>query len=368
MKLFRVGAAAFACVLLLSACQQGDQANDEESNEEDESPPVPVEVSLPVRGDIFATYTGTAPIEAFAEANVIAKVDGEVRVLHVEEGDIVKKDQVLATLDGDRLRLELSESEARLRKMQRDFARNQELQAKGLISIGDFEKIQYDMEALEASYNLARLELDYTRIRAPIDGVISERYIKLGNTIKTGDQVYRVTSLDPLVAYMFIPEREFRQITAGQPVQISIDAVPGEIFTASVTRVSPIVDPDTGTFKITIEMPGEDRRVKPGMFGRMNIIYDKHENVLQVPRSAIIELAGQASLFVVEDGVGKRKNVQTGFSSDGMVEITDGLTDGENVITVGHVGLKNDAKVVVINSDNQSDVPAQNDTADEETE
>ena len=355
MKLFRVGAAAFACVLLLSACQQGDQANDEESNEEDESPPVPVEVSLPVRGDIFATYTGTAPIEAFAEANVIAKVDGEVRVLHVEEGDIVKKDQVLATLDGDRLRLELSESEARLRKMQRDFARNQELQAKGLISIGDFEKIQYDMEALEASYNLARLELDYTRIRAPIDGVISERYIKLGNTIKTGDQVYRVTSLDPLVAYMFIPEREFRQITA-------------EIFTASVTRVSPIVDPDTGTFKITIEMPGEDRRVKPGMFGRMNIIYDKHENVLQVTRSAIIELAGQASLFVVEDGVGKRKNVQTGFSSDGMVEITDGLTDGENVITVGHVGLKNDAKVVVINSDNQSDVPTQNDTADEEAE
>lgn len=368
MKLFRVGAAAFACVFLLSACQQGDQANDKESKEEDESPPVPVEVSLPVRGDIFATYTGTAPIEAFAEANVIAKVDGEVRILHVEEGDIVEKDQVLATLDGDRLRLELSESEARLRKMQRDFARNQELQARGLISVGDFEKIQYDMEALEASYNLARLELDYTRIRAPIDGVISERYIKLGNTIKAGDQVYRVTSLDPLVAYMFIPEREFRQITAGQPVQIRIDAVPDETFNASVTRVSPIVDPDTGTFKITIEIPGDDRRVKPGMFGRMNIIYDKHEDVLQVPRSAIIEVAGQASLFVVEDGIGKRRDVQTGFSGDGMVEITGGLTDGEDVITVGHVGLKNDAKVVVINSDNQRDVSVENDTDDEDVE
>ena len=368
MKLFRVGAAAFACVLLLAACQQGEQTTDEENTEEDETPPVPVEISAPVRGDIYATYTGTAPIEAFAEANVIAKVDGEVRILHVEEGDMVRKNQVLATLDGDRLRLELSESEARLRKMQRDFNRNKELLEKDLISIGDFEKIRYDMEALEASYNLAKLELDYTKIRAPIDGVISERYIKLGNTIKTGDPVYRVTSLDPLVAYLFIPEREFRQIAAGQPVQIRIDALPGELLTASVTRVSPIVDPATGTFKITIEVTGTDQRIKPGMFGRMSIVYDKHENVLQVPRSAIIETADQASLFVVEEGIGIRKDVQTGFSSGGMVEITDGLSDGEDVITVGHVGLKNDAKVVVINADDQDSQPAAIDAADEDAE
>lgn len=327
-----------------------------------------MEISAPARGDILATYTGTAPIEAYAEADVIAKVAGEVRILHVEEGDRVTKDQVLATLDGDRLRLELSESEARLRKMQRDFARNKELQAKGLISVGDFERIQYDMEALEASYNLARLELDYTKIRAPIGGVISERFIKLGSTISTGDPVYRVTSLDPLVAYLFIPEREFRQITAAQPVQILIDALPNEVVAAAVTRISPIVDPDTGTFKITIEIPGTDHRIKPGMFGRMNIVYDKHENVLQVPRSAIIETAGQTSIFVVEDGVGIRKDVRTGFSSNGMIEIVEGLTDGEKVVTVGHVGLKNDSKVVVINDDEADNTPATVEAVDEDTE
>lgn len=352
MKSIRVGATAFACLLLLSACQQGSSEQTEENeSEEDETAPVPVEVQTPIRGDIYATYTGTAPIEAFAEANVIAKVDGEVRRLHVEEGDMVQKDQVLATLDGDRLRLELSESEARLRKMQRDFERNKELQAKDLISRGDFERIQYDMEALEASYNLARLELDYTRIRAPIDGVISERYIKLGSTIKTGDPVYRVTSLDPLVAYMFIPEREFRQIEAGQSVRISIDALAGEPVMATVTRVSPVVDSETGTFKVTIEMSGAGHKIKPGMFGRMSIIYDVHTNVLQVPRSAIIETAGESSVFVVEDNKGIRKTIKTGFSGNGYVEISEGLNDGERVITVGHIGLKNEAKVVVINDD-----------------
>jgi len=334
--------------LLISACQQGDDVADEQT-EEEETPPVPVETGVPVRGDIFATYTGTAPIEAFAEADVIAKVDGEVRELLVEEGDMVSENQILASLDGDRLRLELNESQARLRKMQRDYQRNKELQDKDLISEGDFEKIQYELEALEASFNLASLELDYTQIRAPIAGVVSERYLKLGNTIKTGEAVFRVTSLDPLVAYMHVPEREFRQIAAGQPVHIAVDALDGAPVVAAVTRVSPVVDPDTGTFKITIELDGADQGIKPGMFGRMNIIYDKHENVLQVPRSAIIETASDTSVFVVEDEIGIRKTVQIGFSSDGMVEITSGLTDGENVIIVGHVGLKNEASVVVVN-------------------
>lgn len=354
MKLFRVGSAAFACLLVLSACQQGSESEEETPDDEDEAPPVPVEITAPVRADILATYTGTAPIEALAEADVVAKVDGEVRELHVEEGDMVRKNQILATLDGDRLRLELKESQARLRKMQRDFQRNKELQDKGLISEGDFEKIQYDMEALEASYNLASLELDYTKIRAPIDGVVSERYLKLGNTIKTGDPVFRVTSFDPLVAYMFVPEREFRQIGAGQPVQIDIDALPGAPIIAAVTRVSPIVDAATGTFKITIELSGSDQRIKPGMFGRMSIVYDKHEGVLQIPRSAIIESADEKYIFVVEDDVGIRKAVETGFSSSGMVEITSGLSDDEKVISVGHIGLKNEAKVVVINEPDEA--------------
>lgn len=347
MKLYRNGSAALVCVFLLSACQQGDPVEDEE--DEEETPPVPVETTVPIRGDIDATYTGTAPIEAFAEANVVAKVDGEVRQILAEEGDTVTKKQILARLDGDRLRLELNESQARLRKMQRDFERNQELTDTGLISEGDFERIKFDLEALQASYNLASLELDYTQIRAPIDGVVSERFIKVGNTIRNGDPIFRVTSLDPLVTYLHVPEREYRQIAAGQPVRIQIDALGGDPIMVNVTRVSPVVDPATGTFKITIEIGNDQRRIKPGMFGRMAITYDTHENALQIPRSAIIESATATSVMVEEDGIAIRKNVRTGFSLNGMTEIIDGLVDGENVITVGHVGLKNEATVNVIN-------------------
>jgi membrane fusion protein (multidrug efflux system) len=350
MKRYRSGWALLVCTMILAACGDRSAEPTETEEDEEETPPIPVETSLPIRGDIYAFYAGTAPIEAFAEADVIAKVDGEVREILVEEGHEVSKNQILARLDGDRLRLELNESSARLRKLQRDYQRNIDLRDKGLISEGDFEKIKYEMDALEASFNLASLELDYTQIRAPISGIVSERYIKLGNTIRTGDALFRVTSLDPLVAYLHVPEREYRQIKAGQPVGIEIDALQGQRIIASVTRISPIVDPETGTFKITIEISDDERRIKPGMFGRIGVVYDHHENALQIPRSAVVEDMGETSVFVVEDGKAVRRRVATGFGDKGMLEIVDGLTDTDNVVTLGQIGLKNDSKVTVINA------------------
>ena len=364
MSLNRFGPGVLLSILLLAACQSDGEPDNSEGAEEEETPPIPVEITQPTRGDVYAMYTGTAPIEAFAEADVIAKVAGEVRELLAEEGDDVEKNQVLARLDGDRLRLELNESEARLRKLQRDYERNVDLKAKGLISDGDFERIKFEMEALEASFNLASLELDYTQIRAPIDGVVSERYVKMGNTISVGDPLFRVTSLNPLVAYLHVPEREYRHIEAGQPVGIDIDALPGEPTIATVSRVSPIVDPQTGTFKITIEIVDTERRIKPGMFGRIGVVYDVHENALQVPRSAVVEDAGTVSVFVVEDGAAIRKTVTLGYGNRGLVEITSGLGDAEDIVTVGQASLKQDAKVTVINSPQSDTAAAESEDSD----
>mgnify|MGYP001827290935 FL=1 len=356
MSLNHLVPASLACALILGACAQDEGPDSESTETEEEIIAVPVEVGLPTRGDIFAVYSGTAPIEAFAEADVIAKVAGEVREILVEEGDNVRKGQVLARLDGDRLRLELSQSEANLNKLQRDYERNVDLKEKGLISTGDFDKIRYEMEALEASYNLARLELDYTQIRAPIDGVVSNRYVRLGNTVSVNDPVFEVTSLDPLVAYLHVPEREYRNIREGQIVGIDIDALAGQRIVAAVTRVSPVVDPNTGTFKITIEISDEQRRIKPGMFGRISIVYDQHVNVLQVPRSAILEDDGETSVFVVEDDKAMRRQVVTGYSNAGKIEVVEGLTDDDQVITVGQIGLKDEALVTIINESEETQV------------
>ncbi len=167
----------------LAACDNG-QATADGDNADKEIPAIPVEVAATNRSDVYAIYSGTASLEAEEEALVIAKVGGEVVAIHVEEGDNVKAGQLLAKLDGDRLRLEARQARANLSKLEQDFARNEDLHDRGLVSAGTFESLRYEMAASRAAYNLASLELSYTEIKAPIDGVIAERFIKIGNTIE----------------------------------------------------------------------------------------------------------------------------------------------------------------------------------------
>ena len=122
-----------------------------------------------------------------------------------------------------------------------------------------------------------------------------------------------------------------------------------------MTRISPIVDPETGTFKITIEISDPTRRIKPGMFARIAIVYDQRLNALKIPRSALLEDDRGNSVFVIEDDVAKRRTVETGYSDRGMVEILDGLNDEDVIVTVGQVGLREDSRVVIVNGAGEPD-------------
>lgn len=352
MRSIKTGA-VIAALFVLAACGGGQGGGQTaggpgEENEKKEAAPVPVEVATLSRGDVFAAYAGTASLEALREATVVAKVGGEVREIRVEEGDVVREGAVLAQLDGDRLRLQLEQSRANMAKLERDYRRNVELHEKGIVAAGAFENIKYELDALKAAYELAKLEYDYTTIRAPISGIISERMIKVGNTIDASTPTFRLTALEPLVAYLFVPEREFGKIQPKQRVEIFVDALPSRRFSADVTRISPTVDPATGTFKVTVEVSDEQGMLKPGMFGRFSIVYDDQRDQLLVPRNAVLETEAGDSVFVVEDGVAKRTNITTGYEWQQNVAVLDGLRDDQRVVVVGQAALKDGAKVRVI--------------------
>jgi len=334
-------------VALAVGCSNG-KAKDKGPVEADAA--VPVEVQSLRRAAMLAVYSGTAPIEAHEEAEVVAKVGGEVRQIFVEEGDVVKAGQVLARLDGDRLRLDVAQTEANLRKLERDYNRQLELSQKGLVAKGTAENAKFDLDALRAAYDSGRLELSYTEIRAPIDGVVSARYIKLGNTIAQNAPTFRVTDLDPLVAYVHIPEKEFRKLAPQQTAEIVVDALGGDRFAGAISRISPTVDPKTGTFRARVEVPDPSRRLKPGMFGRVNIVYERREDALQLPRAAIVDADGEQSVFVVEDGKAAQRPVRTGLASNGWVEVVEGLDGTEKVVVVGQGGLKTGTVVKVVDA------------------
>jgi len=309
---------------------------------------VPVEVQPLKRAEMVAVYSGTAPIEAHEEAMVVAKVSGEVRQIFVEEGDTVRSGQVLARLDGDRLRLTLAQTEANLRKLERDYKRTLELAEKGLVPKSTAENTKYDLDALRAGYDSARLELSYTEIRAPIGGVISARNIKVGNTISPNDPTFTITDLDPLLAYVHVPEKEFRKIAAGQNAEVVIDALAGQRFTGTISRISPTVDPQTGTFRARVEVPDPTRRLKPGMFARVNIVYERRADALQLPRTAILDSDGEQSVYIVAGDKAEQRRITTGLANNGWMEIVEGLQGDEKVVVVGQAGLKSGTLVKVV--------------------
>jgi membrane fusion protein (multidrug efflux system) len=345
-----------ALLLALAAGCSNGKAKEKDDGEA-EATTVPVEVQPLRRTAMVAVYSGTAPIEAHEEAEVVAKVGGEVRQLLVEEGDMVTEGQVLARLDGDRLRLDLAEIEANLRKLERDYNRQLELSQRGLVAKGTAENAKYDLDALKASYDSARLELGYTEIRAPITGVVSARHIKVGNTISPNDPTFRVTNLDPLVAYVHIPEKEFRKLAPGQTADVIVDALGGERFAGTISRISPTVDPKTGTFRARIEVPDTTRRLKPGMFARVNIVYERRENALQLPRNSILDADGEQSVFVVVNSKAEQRTIRTGLANNGWVEVLEGLKGDERVVVVGQAGLKTGTAVKVVDEAQPAGAP-----------
>ncbi len=337
----------FVIVLCIFIYRCGSDA-ESKTAEKDKPAAVPVEVSRVVIDDVSAYFSGTATLEAEEEAIVVARVAGVVKEILAEEGQRVKKGQILARLDDEQMRFRLNQAEADYNKLAKENERNEELFRKNLISADAFDKIRFEFEAKKASLDLARLELNYASIRAPIDGIVAARFIKTGNMVNTNEQTFKITDFEPLNALLYIPERHMRKLEFRQSVSITVDAVPENNFKGFVKRISPVVDPQSGTCKVTIEVEDQQNRLKPGMFGRVNIIYDTHHQTLLVPKEAIMSEDRESALFVVRDSIACRKIVNCGYVNGTHVEILDGLNEGDTVVTIGQASLKDSSRVDII--------------------
>ena len=334
--------------LSLSTTSCSSDAQSKSPDEEEEVPAVPVEAATVGTGEIAAFYTGTASLEAEEEALVVAKTGGVVMEVLTEEGRYVEEGQALARIDDERLKLELSRAEAALARLKQEYERNEELFQKSLISAVEYERIKSDYETQLAARDLAQLEVAYATVRAPFSGIVSERLIKKGNMVATHAPTFRLTDFDPLLAVMHVPERELNKLRTGQRAELRLDALYGEVFPGVIKRISPIVDPTTGTFKVTIEVRDRSRQLKPGMFGRIRIVYDTREDVLLVPKEAILAEDDESAVYVVRDSLAYRQVVETGYSNDAQTEVISGIAAGDVVIITGQNSLRDSSKVEVI--------------------
>lgn len=328
----------------------GDEKEGEEE-EDDAKTPVPVEVAAVSEGSVSAYTSSSANLVAENEVKVLSEVEGRVLTLRVEEGDWVKNGQVLATLVRDDQAIAFKKAQLQETNARAAFDRATELVERELISREEFDKLSIDYEIAQQELAEAEWALKKTTIIAPFSGRITARMTQLGQHVRPGDELFQVTDFDPLVARIYLPERDVLGLQEGQDVQIRLDAATEVYFAGWIRQISPVVDTSTGTVKVTVEATEPPEQVRPGSFVTVNIVRVTHSDALLLPREAVLRELQKAHVYVAEDDVAEKRAVTLGLEEGELIEVLSGVAAGDRVIVTGQGGLKDGSAVKILIAD-----------------
>ena len=326
-----------------------DGKSGEENEKEIKADIIPVEVTTIQRGLISDFILLSANLETERMADIFSRVQGLVDNISAEEGAVVKKGQVLITLEADEY--VLAEEKARLNYLNQksDFDRLDAMYKENLLSKEEFEKAKFTLQGFEVDWKQAKLNLSYTRITTPISGVVGDRLIKPGDRIQPTDKLFTVINTTEMIAVVYAPEKELGNVIKNQPAYLTSDHLTGEQFEGWIKRVSPVIDPQSGTFKITIGVKNKKNTLRAGMFVNTHIVTATHDNAVLVPKTAIVYENEQMSVYVVKDSIANKIALKIGFQDHEKVESLEGIEEGDKIIIVGQAGLKDKTKVRIVN-------------------
>ena len=320
-------------------------AENEAEIAEDEEIAVPVEVAEVTAGPIASYISATANLVAEDQVKVLSEAEGRVERLLVEEGDSVTKGQVLAVLVQDEAKIAMSKVELKASNASAALERAKGTRDQGLISAEAYDalKMEYDVarqEVAEAEWRLAK-----TVIRAPFSSRVTERFVTLGQHLRPGDELFTVADYDPLVARIYLPERDVIELEEGREVRIALAASAEISFTGRIRQIAPVVDTATGTVKVTVEAVRPPVGVRPGAFVSIGIVREQHPTALLLPRESVIRELRAVHVFVTEDDTAVKKTVELGIEEGDLVEVLSGVAEGDKVVVAGQGGLDDGQKI-----------------------
>lgn len=217
---------------------------------------------------------------------------------------------------------------------------------KFFVAVGDY--VKKDQAIAEVDPSRPGMTYVASVVKAPISGTITALPISIGSTVSTAMSIGKISSTSTLEINMNVAERFVSKIKMYQTAYLAFDAYPGENFTASVTRISPVLDTSTRTMGVTLKLKKADSRIKPGMYARIKLITDTRKSAVIVPTEAVITRSDEPFIFVVNDGAVTLQSVKQGIKVDDKIEIVSGLEAGAEVVIKGQTLLDNGTKVKVI--------------------
>lgn len=325
--------------------------------EKKKAEPIPVQIASVTRGPIAATLAFNSTLETESTVDLFPQVAGQVEKLLVEEGDFVKAGDPLVQIDEREWRVDADEAAVNLEREKANFARSESLYQRNLINQQEYENARFQLEQMRLRHERAKIRLDHATVRAPFDGVISEREVQVGARVGNNTKLFSLVSLQDMVARVFVPGRYLPEVAKDQVATITSEFLPGRSFEGWVKRISPVIDPQSGTFKVTVGISNPERDILPGLFVKATIVTEEKDAALLVPKRAIVYDGGNQFIFTVKDGEAHRLPLQQGFETAETIEVLAGLEEGDPVIVLGQSGLKDEAPVKVVNPELLPDAP-----------
>jgi len=304
----------------------------------------PVEETLSLVGTLAANES----VELKPES------DGVVREIHFQEGQRVKKGELLVTLDAEKFAASLAEAEANFKLSQATYQRSKQLLADKLISQQDYDQSASSYEFTRATLELKRRQLEDARIVAPFGGIVGARNVSPGQVINRSTTVTWLIDLDPIKVEIGVPERFLNQLHIGQKVAFSVAAFPGKKFEGEVYFIASHLDEATRTALVKALIPNPAGDLKAGMFATLGLTVRIRDTAVVIPEAALMTTADTMSVFVVgPDNVAQFRPVKPGVRLAGEVEIESGLKPGERVVVEGTQKTIPGKPVLVLGPDGQ---------------
>lgn len=345
--------ALFLLILLQAGCQGGAQAGHGRMGKSDSTrvQPVPVETQTISRMAMSARLHVSGVLSTERSVQVYSLVPGHVASLMVEEGDRVQEGDTLLSLDDAELLL----NERRLRlerdKSMADLLRLQALAKDSLVPQQDVEAAAYAADRAHLSWESAQLQVERSRLRAPISGVVSLRNVQVGDYVNGSSPLYTLVDDREVIAVVDVPERELMRLKTGQEVLATLAAAGDSEIRGWIKRIAPTVDPSSGTVRVTIGLPNSEGRLRSGMYARFGIITDTRQDAIVLPKQALIYDRDQLLVWIAGDSLAEKRRVTKGFEDEWRVEALKGVNEGEALIIIGQAGLKSTTPIRVIRAD-----------------
>jgi len=296
---------------------------------------LPVEVAVARIDTVRDEITATGEIEAVQSIDLRPEVDGRIVDILVREGQEVEKEAPLFKVDDAQLRAQVAQLEAQRDLAQQALARTKDLANQNASSAADLERAEATARSAQAEYDLQRIRLERTTVRAPFTGVVGQRYVSLGDYVTTSTRLVSLHTVNPQRASFPVPERFARLLRPGQKVTFRVAAIPGRDFTGQVDFVDPVIQLPGRTIMVKARAPNGQRLLQPGMFIEARLVTAVRPGAIVIPEEAVVPLQGANVVWVVSDGKAERRSATLGVRTPGFVEVTTGVDAGAQVVVGG---------------------------------